>query len=53
VPLAAPLERSRQAFPEIRTGIRIVEDIPNTEDRVYRIPTRNVEYCANYIHAGA
>ena len=51
--LAAPLERSRQALPEIQSRIGIIEDIPNTKDRVYRIPARHVEDSPHHIHAGA
>jgi hypothetical protein len=51
--VASPLERFCQALPEIRAGIRIVEDITNAEDRIYSIPARDVEDSPNYIHAGA
>jgi hypothetical protein len=51
--IAAPLERFREAFPEIGAGIRIVEDIANAEDSIYRIPACDVEDSPNYIHAGA
>jgi hypothetical protein len=51
--IAAPLERFREAFPEIGTGIRIVEDIANAEDSIYRIPACDVEDPPNDIHACA
>jgi hypothetical protein len=51
--VAAPLERFCQALPEIRAGIRIVEEITNAEDCIYSIPARNVEDSPNHIHTGA
>jgi hypothetical protein len=51
--IATPLECFREAFPEIGTGIRIVEDIANAEDSIYRISACDVEDPPNDIHAGA
>jgi hypothetical protein len=49
----ASLKRFCQALPEIRAGIRIVEDVANAEDCIYSIPACDVEDSPNYIHAGA
>ena len=47
------LERPCQPLPKIWTGIRIVEDITNAEDRIYGVAPRDVQDSANYIHARA
>jgi hypothetical protein len=51
--IAAPLERFRQALPEVLARIRVVEEIASAEDRIYGVPARNVEDSPNHIHAGA
>jgi hypothetical protein len=51
--LAAPLKRFCKALPEIRAGIRIVENVANAEDCIYSIPACDVEDSPNYIHSGA
>jgi cytidylate kinase len=53
VVFAAPLKCFCQALPEIRAGIRIVENVANAEDCIYSIPARDVEDSPNYIHTGA
>ena len=50
---ASALEYFCQSFPEIRTWIRIVEDIACAEDGIYGVAARYVEDSPNNVHAGA
>ena len=50
---ASALEYFCQSLPEVRTGIRIVEDIAYAEDSIYGVAARDVEDSPNNVHAGA
>jgi hypothetical protein len=50
---ATSLENPSKPLPEIRVGVRIVEDIPSAEDCIDNVPACNVEDSPNHIHAGA
>ena len=43
---------TRQFFPKIRRGLRIIEDVSGTQDGMYSIATSHIEDASDDVHTG-